>query len=182
MCSYVGSSCYLLALNIVQRRVWRNVFTEWEGYEVFPTHYILHYNLHFDLKVFQNARGVTYYFFFQVCELQSNRSRHVGWCLHYGSGVVCLVEETFSWTILMSELHLIVHLVDEIALCGTMFAHWMFFLEHFIKTLKDFVRKVQGPKEAYLRVGRYKSLLYIFQNFLAKWIALCRDYGAMNRT
>ena len=34
--------------------------------------------------------------------------------------VVCLVEETFPRTILTSQLHLIVHLVDEIALCGTM--------------------------------------------------------------
>ena len=39
--------------------------------------------------------------------------------------VVCLVEETFPQTILTSQLHLIVHLVDEIALCGTVHARWM---------------------------------------------------------
>ena len=67
--------------------------------------------------------------------------------------VVCLVEETFPRTILTSQLHLIVHLVDEIALCDTVHARWMFFLERFMKTLKDFVRQVQGPKEAWPRVG-----------------------------
>ena len=55
--------------------------------------------------------------------------------------VVCLVEETFLRTILMSQLYFIVHLVDEIALCGTIHAWWMFFLESFMKTLKGFVRQ-----------------------------------------
>ena len=60
--------------------------------------------------------------------------------------VACLVEETFSRTILTSQLHLIVHLVDEIALCGTVHARWMFFLERFMKTLKDFVRQSARPE------------------------------------
>ena len=60
--------------------------------------------------------------------------------------VVCLVEETFLRTILTSQLQLIVHLVDEISLCGTVQARWMFFLEHFMKTLKDFVRQSARPE------------------------------------
>ena len=55
--------------------------------------------------------------------------------------VVCLVEETFPRTILTSQLHLIMHLVDKITLCSTVHAHWMFFLKCFMKTLKDFVRQ-----------------------------------------
>ena len=36
--------------------------------------------------------------------------------------VFCLVEETFPHSILIMQLHLIVHLLDEIALCGTVHA------------------------------------------------------------
>lgn len=36
--------------------------------------------------------------------------------------VVCLVEETILQTMLTSQLHLIVHLVDEITLCGIVHA------------------------------------------------------------
>ena len=55
--------------------------------------------------------------------------------------VVCLVEETFPCSILTMHLHLIVHLVDEIVLCGTAHVQWMFFLERFMKTLKGFMRQ-----------------------------------------
>ena len=60
--------------------------------------------------------------------------------------VVCLMEETFPCSNLTMQLHLIVHLVDEIALCGTIHARWMFFLECFIKTLKGFMRKSVGSE------------------------------------
>ena len=36
--------------------------------------------------------------------------------------VVCLVEETFPHSVLIMQLHLIVHLVDEIGLCGIVYA------------------------------------------------------------
>ena len=62
--------------------------------------------------------------------------------------VVCLVEETSLRTILMSQLYLIVHLVDEIDLCSIVHARWMFFLEHFMKTLKHFVSQSARPKES----------------------------------
>ena len=31
---------------------------------------------------------------------------------------VCLIEEAFPRSILTSQLHVVVHLIDEIALCG----------------------------------------------------------------
>ena len=76
--------------------------------------------------------------------------------------VVCLVEETFPRTILTSQLHLIVHLVDEIALCGTVHARWMFFLERFMKTLKDFVRQSARPEGSMAKGWLIQeSLVYI---------------------
>ena len=39
-----------------------------------------------------------------------------------------------------------VHLVDEIALCGIVYSRWMFFLEHFMKTLKGIMRQNLSPE------------------------------------
>ncbi|MCO5581359.1 hypothetical protein L7F22_035241 [Adiantum nelumboides] len=43
-------------------------------------------------------------------------------------------------------LHLLVHLVDEVEIAGTVHARWMFFLERFMKTLKGFVRQRAPPE------------------------------------
>ncbi|MCO5580235.1 hypothetical protein L7F22_034101 [Adiantum nelumboides] len=53
---------------------------------------------------------------------------------------VCLLEEHFPTSILNIQVHLLVHLVDEVEIAGTVHARWMFFLERFMKTLKGFVR------------------------------------------
>lgn len=78
---------------------------------------------------------------------------------------VCAIEDAFPRSILVSQVHLILHLVDEIALCGVVHARWMFFLERFLKTLKDFVRLRAQPEasmaegwivqEAFVYVSEY---------------------------
>ena len=59
---------------------------------------------------------------------------------------VCLIEEAFPRSILSSQLHVVVHLIDEIAICGVVHSRWMFFLERFLKTLKGFVRQRARPE------------------------------------
>ena len=59
---------------------------------------------------------------------------------------VCLIEEAFPRSILTSQLHLVVHLIDEIAICGVVHSRWMFFIEYFLKTLKGFVRQRAHPE------------------------------------
>ena len=44
------------------------------------------------------------------------------------------------------QVHLLVHLVDEVELVGVVSCHWMFFLERYMKKLKGFVRKREKPK------------------------------------
>ena len=53
----------------------------------------------------------------------------------------CMVEKFFPTNMLTIQMHLLVHLVDEVALAGTDHSRWMFFLERFMKTLKGFVRQ-----------------------------------------
>ncbi|MCO5594101.1 hypothetical protein L7F22_048122 [Adiantum nelumboides] len=59
---------------------------------------------------------------------------------------VCLLEEHFPTRILNIQVHLLVHLVDEVEIAGTVHARWMFFLERFMKTLKGFVRQRARPE------------------------------------
>ncbi|MCO5586668.1 hypothetical protein L7F22_040610 [Adiantum nelumboides] len=54
---------------------------------------------------------------------------------------VCALEEHFPTSILNIQVHLLVHLVDEVEIASTVHARWMFFLERFMKTLKGFVRQ-----------------------------------------
>jgi hypothetical protein len=43
-------------------------------------------------------------------------------------------------------IHLIVHLVEELFLCGPVHCHWMYSMERYMKTLKDYVRMKARPE------------------------------------
>ena len=54
---------------------------------------------------------------------------------------MCAIEDAFPRSILVSQVHILVHLIDEISICGVVHSRWMFFLERFFETLKDLVRQ-----------------------------------------
>ena len=56
-----------------------------------------------------------------------------------------IIEDAFPRSILVSQVHLFLHR-EEIAICGVVHSRWMFFLERFLKTLKDFVRLRSQPE------------------------------------
>ena len=60
------------------------------------------------------------------------------------------------------QVHLLVHLVDEVKHVGVVSSRWMFFVESYMKTLKDFVRQ-RAQIEASMVEGWlvYKSMHYI---------------------
>ena len=59
------------------------------------------------------------------------------------------------------QVHLLIHLVDEVELVGVISCRWMFFLERYMKKLKDFVQpreKSEGSmEEGYIS---YESFYY----------------------
>ena len=59
---------------------------------------------------------------------------------------ICLIEKEFPTSIMDIQLHLIVHLADEVAYVRTWHGRWMFSLECFMKVLKGYVRKKARPK------------------------------------
>ncbi len=42
--------------------------------------------------------------------------------------------------------HLLIHLVEELELCGSVHTHWMYLVEHSFKTLKGFVKNRARPE------------------------------------
>ena len=59
--------------------------------------------------------------------------------------IVCLIEDLFPTSILDIQVHLLIHLVDEVELVGTVHTRWMFYLEIFIKVLKGYVKQKAHP-------------------------------------
>ena len=47
-----------------------------------------------------------------------------------------------------AQVHLLVHLVQDISLLGPNPYRWMFFIERYMKTLKGFVRQRAKPEES----------------------------------
>ncbi|RYA47851.1 DUF4218 domain-containing protein [Enterobacter cloacae complex sp. CH23B] len=73
-----------------------------------------------------------------------------------------MFEKHFSTTMLTIQVHLLVHIVDEVEIAGTMHSTWMFFLERFMKTLKGYVHqkaRLKGSMEEGWLV--LESLVYI---------------------
>ena len=90
---------------------------------------------------------------------------------------MCAIEDAFPRSILVSQVHVLVHLIDEISICGVVHSRWMFFLERFLKTLKDFVRQKAQPEasmaeswivqEAFVYV--YQYLFKLDQSLPSLW-------------
>lgn len=59
---------------------------------------------------------------------------------------VAMVEKHFPSSVLTIQMHLLVHIVEEVRVAGTVHSRWMFFLERFMKTLKGFVRQRARPE------------------------------------
>jgi hypothetical protein len=53
---------------------------------------------------------------------------------------LCLLEKVFPPTFMDVMSHLMIHLVEELYICGPIHCRWMYPIERYMKTLKDFVR------------------------------------------
>ena len=68
------------------------------------------------------------------------------WCQEI-TEIVCMFEKELLTSFMDLQVHLLIHLVDEVELFGVVSCHKMFFLERYMKKLKGFVRqreKIEG--------------------------------------
>ena len=60
--------------------------------------------------------------------------------------LLCEIEMCLPLSLLDIQFHNIVHLVEEVELCGPVSVRWMYFQERYLKHLKDFVRQRSRPE------------------------------------
>jgi len=58
----------------------------------------------------------------------------------------CVLEKEFPPTFLNIMTHLPVHLVEQLFKCGPVHCRWMYPIERYMKTLKDYVRTFAHPE------------------------------------
>ena len=73
-----------------------------------------------------------------------------------------LLEKEMPTSFFDIQVHLLVHLLDEVKVTSVVSSRWMFFVEIYMKTLKDFVHQRAQP-EASMAEGWlvYESMHYI---------------------
>ena len=82
--------------------------------------------------------------------------------------IVCMFEKELPTSFMDLQVHILIHLIDEVELVGDVSCRWMFFLERYMNKLKGFVQqraKLEGSTE------EKKS----FQKIFWKKETLCRE-------
>ena len=59
---------------------------------------------------------------------------------------LCLLEKYFPPSFFDIMIHLMVHLIRDVRLCGPVYLRWMYPFERFMKVLKGYVRNRNHPK------------------------------------
>ena len=81
---------------------------------------------------------------------------------------VTMAEKYFPTSILTIQMHLLVHVVDEVVVAGVVHSRWMFFLERFMKTLKGFVRQ-RARLEGSMPMGWLVSRITCIHNRISQY-------------
>lgn len=79
-----------------------------------------------------------------------------------------MVENFFLLSVLSIQIHLLVHVVDEVQVVGMVHSQWMFFLDHFMKTLKIFVSQRATPWPYFHLDALVQESLVHITEFLAR--------------
>jgi hypothetical protein len=66
--------------------------------------------------------------------------------VHNAAEALCLLEKVCPPTFMDVMSHLMIHLVEELYICGPVHSRWMYLVERYLKTLKDYVRTYARPK------------------------------------
>lgn len=60
--------------------------------------------------------------------------------------LMCQLERVFPPAFFDIQVHLLAHLVEEVEICGTVHARWMYWVERYMKVLKGYVRQAARPE------------------------------------
>jgi hypothetical protein len=63
----------------------------------------------------------------------------IWWCREIDE-IVCMFEKELPTSFMDLQVHILIHLLDEVELVWVLSCRWMLFLERYMKKLKGFVR------------------------------------------
>ena len=74
---------------------------------------------------------------------------------------VCVFEKELPTSFMNLQVHLLIHLVDDIELAGVVSTRWMFYFERYMKTLKRYVWQL-AHLEGYMAKGYVLNEAFFF--------------------
>jgi hypothetical protein len=87
---------------------------------------------------------------------------------------LCLMEKVFLPTFMDVMSHLMIHLVQELYICGPVHCRWMYPVEHYMKTLKDFVRTYAKPEASMAEGYTITEMLGYSTEYMQRFIGTRR--------
>ena len=78
------------------------------------------------------------------------------------------------------QVHLLIHLVDEIELAGVVSARWMFWAERFMGVLKGYVRQKARPEGSMVEGWMLEECMYYVCEYLERTDLKLHAYGQMS--
>ena len=95
------------------------------------------------LHIDWHYHGANLYMFwtFRWISLKEIDLNTIQWAWEDVVQTTCLLKEHIPTSILNIQVHLLINLINEVQIVGTIHARCLFFLKGFIKTLKGFVRQ-----------------------------------------
>lgn len=83
----------------------------------------------------------------------------------------CVLEKEFPPTFLNVMTHLPVHLVEQVFICGPVHCRWMYPIERYMKTLKDYVRTLAHPEGSIAEGYRMEDTLGFCTEYMKEYKA-----------
>ena len=87
---------------------------------------------------------------------------------------LCMVEREFPLGSMVIMTHLFVHLMEELFICGPVHTRWMYPMERYMKTLKDYVHLKQNPEGSMAEAYYMEETLGFCSEYMER-------YGATSR-
>ncbi|MCO5567180.1 hypothetical protein L7F22_020868 [Adiantum nelumboides] len=84
--------------------------------------------------------------------------------------LLCLMEKELPTSFFDIQIHLLIHLVDEIEFAGVVFARWMFWAERFMRVLKGYVRQKARPEGSMAEGWMLEECMYYVCEYLERTI------------
>ena len=81
----------------------------------------------------------------------------------------CVLEKEFPPTFLNVMTHLPIHLVEQLFICGPVHCRWMYPIERYMKTLKDYVRTLAHPEGSIAEGYRMEDTLGFCTEYMKQY-------------